>query len=120
MSFFWTKILPPNFQNKANLDLKVTLNQDTDLTDELFVRRRPVERLREYIKIKRLYNIPAEVRKQKAKKHLKLIDRVSAATAFTGKYPSILLTPHLKSDSICPIYKTIYIDSSAASYIYSH
>lgn len=39
-------------------------NHDTYLTDELFVRWRPVERLWEDVKIKRLYNIPVEVRKQ--------------------------------------------------------
>lgn len=32
----------------------------TYLTDELYVRGRPVERFREYIKVKRLYDIPAE------------------------------------------------------------
>lgn len=36
----------------------------TYLTDELNVRRCPVERLWEYIKIKRLYNIPADMGKQ--------------------------------------------------------
>lgn len=70
---FSNQIFMQNSQKKENADLKASLNKDTDLTDELFVRWRPVERLREYVKIKRLYNIPAVARKQKTK-HLELMD----------------------------------------------
>lgn len=70
---FWKELFKPKLLTKIHKrkQMQRPLNPDAYLTDELFVRRRPVERLWEYVKIKRLYNIPAEERRRKTK-HLEL------------------------------------------------
>lgn len=49
------------------------------MTNELYVRGRPVERFRENIKIKRFYNIPAEKGKQTNKQTMRISGTIQVA-----------------------------------------